>query len=190
MSIKMPDTQEVVAYIDGGSRGNPGPAAYGVAVCNAQGARLASFSKFLGRATNNVAEYQGLLAALDYAIERGHTRLKVISDSELLARQITGQYKVKNPDLKILHERARRLIEQLDSFSIQHVLREKNREADRLVNEALDAGEAKKASSAPDPPTPQSLATSATCRQGVLKLDQALPLAEGKEISVEIRRRK
>jgi len=188
--MKMPVTQEVVAHIDGGSRGNPGPAAYGVTVCDAQGAHLASFSKFLGRATNNVAEYQGLLAALDYALERGHARLKVISDSELLARQITGRYKVKNPDLKILHGRARSLIEQLDSFSIQHVLREKNREADRLVNEALDAGEGKKASPAPHPPAPQSLRASATYRQGVLKLDQTLPLDEGEEISVEIRRRK
>lgn len=140
----MPENQEVVAYIDGGSRGNPGPAAYGVVVRDAEGAHLASFSKFLGRATNNVAEYQGLLAALNYAREHRYSRLKIVSDSELLARQITGQYKVKNAGLKPLHERARTLIGQFAGFSIQHVLREHNREADRLVNEALDAAEATK----------------------------------------------
>jgi ribonuclease HI len=144
MPVEIPETQEVVAYIDGGSRGNPGPAAYGVVVCNAKGAHLASFSKFLGRATNNVAEYEGLLAALGYAQEHRYSRLQVVSDSELLARQINGQYKVKNPGLKILHERARALIGQFAAFSIKHVFREHNREADRLVNEALDAAEAKK----------------------------------------------
>ena len=186
----MPEKREVVAYIDGGSRGNPGPAAYGVVVCNAEGARLASFSKFLGRATNNVAEYQGLLAALGYALEHRHSRLKVVSDSELLARQITGQYKVKSPDLKVLHERARALIAQFDSFTIKHVLREHNREADRLVNESLDVAEAKKQSQAPIPRAPHSLRASATYRQGVLRLDETLPLNEGEEVSVEIRRRK
>ncbi|HVB29180.1 MAG TPA: ribonuclease HI family protein [Terriglobia bacterium] len=190
MSAKVPETQEVVAHIDGGSRGNPGPAAYGVVVCNAEGTRLASFSKFLGCATNNVAEYQGLLAALGYALEHRHSRLKVVSDSELLARQITGQYKVKNPDLKILHERARTLIAQLDSFSIKHVLREHNREADRLANEALDAAGGKKGAQAPRPATPPPLRASATYRQGVLRLDETLPLDEGEEVSVEIHRAK
>lgn len=186
--------KEVVAHIDGGSRGNPGPAAYGVVVSDAEGAHLASFSKFLGRATNNVAEYQGLLGVLNYALEAGHTRLKVISDSELLTRQITGQYKVRNPDLKILHQHARRLIQQFDSFSIQHALREHNREADRLVNEALDREKGRNAPStvaaAPGSPRSEPLRASATYQQGLLKLHQDLPLQEDEEIIVEIRRRK
>ncbi len=186
--------KEVVAHIDGGSRGNPGPAAYGVVVSDAEGALLASFSKFLGRATNNVAEYQGLLGVLNYALEAGHTRLKVISDSELLTRQITGQYKVRNPDLKILHQHARQLIQQFDSFSIQHVLREHNREADGLVNEALDQRKGRNAPSpaaaTPGSPRSEPLRASATYQQGFLNLHQELPLKEGEEIIVEIRRRK
>ena len=177
-----------MVHIDGGSRGNPGPAAYAVVVRNAEGACLASFSKFLGRATNNVAEYQGLVAALSYALEHHYPRVKVVSDSELLVRQLAGQYKVKHPDLKILHERATKLIAQLDSFSVKHVLREHNREADRLVNKALDAAQGKKAP--PAPVTPTSLRASATYEQGVLRLHETLPLDEGEEVSIEIRRAK
>jgi len=190
MSAKVPETQEVVAHIDGGSRGNPGPAAFGVIVHDAEGARLASFSKFLGHATNNVAEYQGLLAALSYALERHYPRVKVVSDSELLTRQINGQYKVKNPDLKILYERAKTLIRQFDSFTIKHVLREHNREADRLANEALDAAEGKKVPYPAGPEAAVPLRARATYRHGVLTLHATLPLAEGEEVSVEIRRRK
>jgi ribonuclease HI len=136
-----PDAAEIpetIAHVDGGSRGNPGPAAYGVTVESAGGAPLAKLSKFLGRATNNVAEYQGLLAALEYALAHHHSRLRVLTDSELMARQIEGRYKVKSPDLKPLFEKARGMILQLDHFSIRHVPREQNREADRLVNQALD----------------------------------------------------
>jgi ribonuclease HI len=134
---------EIVVHIDGGSRGNPGRAAYGVVVEGSNGAPLAAFSRFLGRATNNVAEYQGLLAALEYAQENGHARLRVLTDSELMARQIEGRYKVKSPDLKPLFDRARQMIQRLECFSIRHVPREQNAEADRLVNDALDAGEGK-----------------------------------------------
>jgi ribonuclease HI len=130
---------EIVAHIDGGSRGNPGPAAYGVAIENEDGSPVASLSKFLGRATNNVAEYEGLLAALNFALEHHHPRLRVLTDSELLARQIEGRYKVKSPDLKPLHHKAREMILRLERFTIRHVPREQNREADRLVNQALDA---------------------------------------------------
>lgn len=131
----------VVAHIDGASRGNPGPAAYGVVLENQDGTPLTTLSKTLGNTTNNVAEYQALLAVLDYALEHHIRRLKVLSDSELLALQIQGVYKVKSPDLKPLHERARSAIARLESFSIQHVPREHNREADKLANKVLDAAE-------------------------------------------------
>ncbi len=128
----------IVANIDGGSRGNPGPAAFGVVIRNAQGQVLAKVGDYLGSTTNNVAEYSGLLAALDWAIREKHTSLKVFSDSELLVRQMRGQYRVKNPDLKRLFERAQSLVRKLDLFSIEHVRRNSNRDADRLVNEVLD----------------------------------------------------
>ena len=129
----------VVAHIDGASRGNPGPAAYGVVLEREDGTPLTALSKTLGCTTNNVAEYHALLAVLEYAVEHQIRRLKVFSDSELLARQIQGVYKVKSPDLKPLHERARSAIARLESFSIQHVRREHNREADKLANKVLDA---------------------------------------------------
>lgn len=183
------DTQEIIAHIDGGSRGNPGPAAYAVVVDTAEGTRLASLSKYLGHATNNVAEYQGLLAALDYAIEHNYRRLKIISDSELLTRQINGQYKVRNANLKILHERARVLVAQFDSFCIEHVRREHNQEADRLANEAMDTA-ASKQSSLPRVTNPKLLRATATYHQGVLELDDSLPLLEDEQVDLEIHRKK
>jgi len=130
---------EMVAHIDGGARGNPGPAAYGVVLATAAGKTEKTLSGFLGEATNNEAEYRGLLAALDYAVEHGIRKLRLFSDSELLVRQMRGEYKVKSDGLKPLHQRARELIARLESFRISHVPREQNREADRLVNETLDA---------------------------------------------------
>src|SRR6476620_7210398 len=137
-----PKTPEhhLIAYSDGGARGNPGPAGYGVVIKDETGKKIAALSQYLGHQTNNVAEYQGLIAALEYAIEHGHKALKLISDSELLVRQIKGIYKVKNSVLKDLHARATELIAKLDWFSIEHVLRGKNQEADRLANEAMDNG--------------------------------------------------
>src|SRR5439155_4882447 len=132
---------QIIAHIDGGSRGNPGPAAYAVVLEAADGARLGSFSKFLGRATNNFAEYQGLLAALEYALAHDYRRLRVESDSELLVRQVQGRYKVKSPDLRPLWEQARRMIDRFEAFSIRHVPREQNTDADRLVNKVLDAAQ-------------------------------------------------
>ncbi|HEV2418608.1 MAG TPA: acyl-CoA dehydrogenase family protein [Terriglobia bacterium] len=137
----MPETAPpypLVIHIDGASRGNPGPAAYAVVVKTPDGQPVASFAKKLGTTTNNFAEYQALLAALRYATGSEGRRVSVISDSELLVRQIQGRYKVKSEDLKPLYDEALKLIRQLDSFSIAHVLREKNREADRLANMALD----------------------------------------------------
>jgi probable phosphoglycerate mutase len=126
------------AHIDGGARGNPGPAAYGVVVRGADGKILAELSKYLGNQTNNFAEYSGLLAALEYAQQQNFPALKIFSDSELLVKQMKGQYKVNHPVLRTLFTRAKELAGGLKSFSIQHVLRSYNRDADRLVNEVLD----------------------------------------------------
>jgi GxxExxY protein len=133
-----PSRKEIIAHIDGASRGNPGPAAYGVIVETSAGEHLASISAMIGTATNNAAEYRGLLAALDYALENQYSHLKVLTDSELLARQIEGTYRVRHPDLKPLHEAAREKIGRLQTFAIRHVPREENREADRLCNQTLD----------------------------------------------------
>ena len=130
----------LVAHIDGGARGNPGPAGYGVVIKDQAGRKVAALSDYLGHQTNNFAEYQGLIAALEYALAHGPKTLKVISDSELLVRQIKGIYKVKNAVLKDLHARAKQLISQLDWFSIDHALREHNRQADELANQAMDKG--------------------------------------------------
>ena len=108
------------------------------------GRPVAELSEFLGRQTNNYAEYSGLLAALNYTLRHGFKALKVISDSELMVKQINGEYKVSNPTLKELHARAMKMIDQLNYFEIKHVLREKNREADRLANLAMDRGIEKK----------------------------------------------
>lgn len=135
----MPETlSEITAHIDGASRGNPGPAAIGVVIKHAGGATVTAFGRYLGRVTNNVAEYQALLAALDYARQHGVPRLRVRSDSELMVRQMQGRYKVNSPDLKPLFAKAREWAQRLEHFSITHVPREENREADRLANQALD----------------------------------------------------
>src|SRR5881392_1012281 len=130
----------LIAHTDGGARGNPGPAGYGVVIHDAQGQKVAALSDYLGHQTNNFAEYQALIAALEYAVKHGYKALKVISDSELLVRQIKGIYKVKNSVLQDLHARAKELIRQLNWFSIGHALREHNKEADRLANAAMDKG--------------------------------------------------
>ena len=130
----------ITAYCDGGSRGNPGPSGYGVFIQGEAGETVGELSEFLGVKTNNVAEYSGLLAALGFAIEHGHTHLRVVSDSELMVKQMKGQYRVNSPDLKPLYEEAKRRAGQLKKFEMQHVLRGKNKEADRLANEAMDKG--------------------------------------------------
>lgn len=130
------------AAVDGGARGNPGPAAWGVAILDASGAYLEGRAGFLGRATNNVAEYHALLAALDLAAESGADEVELRADSELIVRQVEGRYRVRHPDLIPLHGRAMDRIGSLRRFRIVHVKREDNREADRLVNLALDRAEA------------------------------------------------
>jgi ribonuclease HI len=138
-----PDSEKlgwITAFCDGGSRGNPGPAGFGVYIQDENGAKVAELSEFLGKKTNNFAEYSALLAALDYALTNGHTQLKAVADSELMVKQIKGQYRVNSPELRPLYEEARRRIARLEGFQIQHVLREKNRRADQLANEAMDRG--------------------------------------------------
>jgi ribonuclease HI len=126
------------ANIDGGSRGNPGPASYGVVIRDARGEIVAKLKKYIGRATNNVAEYYGLIAALDYAQAHAIRALHIESDSELLVKQMRGQYKVKSEELRPLFERAKKMSATFDSFGINHVYREQNKDADALANEALD----------------------------------------------------
>ena len=140
----------VTAFCDGGSRGNPGPAGYGVLIQGEDGAALAELSDFIGIRTNNVAEYSGLLAALEWALANNARELRVVSDSELMVKQIKGQYSVKSPDLKPLYEEAKRRAAKLGRFEMQHVLRGKNKEADRLANEAMDRGTGRSAK--PDAP--------------------------------------
>jgi ribonuclease HI len=135
-----PPEHYLIAHSDGGARGNPGPAGYGVVIQDEAGRKVATLSQYLGHQTNNFAEYQGLIAALEYAVEHEHKALRVISDSELLVRQIKGIYKVKNSTLQELHGRAKELIAQMEWFSIDHALREHNREADDLANQAMDKG--------------------------------------------------
>jgi probable phosphoglycerate mutase len=128
------------AHCDGGARGNPGPAGYGALIQDDQGMVLAELSEFLGIRTNNYAEYSGLLGCLQYALDHHHPRLRVISDSELMVKQIQGKYKVNSPDLKPLWQEARNRIAKLEAFEISHALRHKNKDADRLANEAMDRG--------------------------------------------------
>jgi ribonuclease HI len=155
-SFRAPAFDGIVAYCDGGSRGNPGPAGFGVYIQDSTGKVLAELSQYLGTHTNNFAEYSALLAALEFAITHGHKSLRVISDSELMVKQMKGQYRVNSPELRPLYEEARRRVPQLDHFQIQHVLREKNRHADRLANLAMDRGmgRAPAASPAPAPSAP------------------------------------
>jgi ribonuclease HI len=130
----------ITAHCDGGSRGNPGPAGYGAVIEDTGGQVLARLSEFLGIQTNNYAEYSGLLAVLKWALEHGHTQLKVVSDSELMVNQMKGRYKVGSPTLRPLREEARGLTRKLERFEIGHTLRGGNKEADRLANEAMDRG--------------------------------------------------
>lgn len=185
-----PPEHYLIAHSDGGARGNPGPAGYGVVVEDESGKKLAALSEYLGQQTNNFAEYQGLIAALEYALEHGHKALKVISDSELLVRQIKGVYKVKNATLQELHGRAKQLIAQLDWFSIGHALREHNREADRLANAAMDKGTGR-VSAPPPKPSPNIPAAQAefegVVRGGVVRLLKA-ELPDGTRVQVRVKK--
>jgi len=186
------------ANIDGGSRGNPGPAAYGVVIRDAKGEIVAKLKKYIGRMTNNVAEYYGLIAALDYMQSQGIKALRIESDSELLVKQMRGQYKVRSPELQPLYERARKMAAALESFRIDHVYREQNREADALANQAMDEVEsaAPKSAKLAAIPTPKSEPRGpvgevrkirARFRSGVLYLLEDVDLPDGVEVDVLLR---
>lgn len=125
-------------HIDGASRGNPGEAGFGVHVATPDGACVTSLYGYLGRATNNVAEYQALLHGLRYALAHGAERVDVFSDSELVVKQISGAYRVKHPDMIPLHREAKSLLSRFAQARVSHVRREMNKDADRLANQALD----------------------------------------------------
>jgi ribonuclease HI len=169
----------LIAHSDGGARGNPGPAGCGVVIQDEAGKKIAALSQYLGHQTNNFAEYQGLIAALEYAIEHGHKAIKVVSDSELLVRQIKGVYKVKNSTLQELHGRAKELIAELEWFSIDHTLREHNREADELANQAMDKGMGRASSTARVAAPPATNAAGPPEFEGVVE-DGAIKLVKGR----------
>lgn len=175
----------LTAYSDGGARGNPGPSGYGVVIQDRAGKKIAALSEYLGHQTNNFAEYQGLIAALEYAVKHGHKALKVVSDSELLVRQIKGIYKVKNLALKDLHARAKELIAQLEWFSIGHVLRGHNQEADELANAAMDKGMGR--GTRPSSALPGARQEfNGTVRNGKIELQDG-QLPEGTQVQVRIK---
>jgi ribonuclease HI len=180
------------ANIDGAARGNPGPASYGVVIRDGNGELVAKLKKYIGRMTNNVAEYYGLIAALDYAESHGIRALRVESDSELMVKQMQGQYKVKSEDLRPLFERAKKMSMGFESFRIDHVYREQNREADALANEALD-----ETSGAPAPGGPAKAAAvdakpgprwiQARFRSGILYPLEDIDLPDGTEVQIVLR---
>jgi ribonuclease HI len=186
-----PPEHYLIAHSDGGARGNPGPAGYGVVIEDQTGRKVAALNEYLGHQTNNFAEYQGLIAALEYALEQGPKALKLISDSELLVKQIKGIYKVKNPTLQDLHARAKALIAQLEWFSIAHALREHNQEADRLANEAMDRGTGRGArASTPASALPQGFAPQefeGIVRRGKIELVNG-SLADGTRVQIRPKR--
>lgn len=180
------------AQVDGASRGNPGPAAYAVIIRRPDGSVVYQLGKYLGNATNNVAEYFALITALDYCAEHNISRLRVRSDSELLVRQLQGRYKVKSASLKPLHERAVRQSKSFGYFVIEHVPRELNSEADALANAALDrTGEVKSAGVAPKDSAAGSSATMgrtilAQYHNGALHPAEPLDLPEDSTVEITI----
>ena len=188
------------ANIDGGSRGNPGPASYGVVIRDPKGEIVARLKKYIGRMTNNVAEYYGLIAALDWAQSNQVRALRIESDSELLVKQMRGQYKVKSEDLKPLFERAKKMSQTFASFRIDHVYREQNAEADALANEALDevsGGGNRNSKNETRNPASSSPATSlraaepkklkARYYRGLLQLAEPLDLPDDTEVEILLR---
>ena len=131
-------TLPIIAYIDGGSRGNPGPAGYGVSIETGTGTIIDEFTGAIGVATNNAAEYRGLIAALEYFVKHQHSDVIIRSDSQLLTRQMSGRYQVKHPQLRKLHIRAKELEAILGNIEYEHIPREQNQRADKLANVAMD----------------------------------------------------
>jgi len=192
-----PERKAIASYqanVDGGSRGNPGPAAYGVVVRDPRGEIVARLKKYIGKNTNNVAEYFGLIAALDYAQNHGIRALRVESDSELMVKQMRGQYKVKSAELKPLFERAKKMSQAFESFRISHVYREQNKEADALVNQALDETSGPVGGTAAKSEKPAgkdgTMRLVARYKDGVLQPYETLDLPEGTEVEILLRLRK
>ena len=179
------DEKCLVVNIDGGARGNPGPAGYGVVIEDESGKRIDSLSEYLGAQTNNFAEYSGLIAALEYGLKHGYTAIKVRSDSELLVKQIKGEYKVRSEALVDIFREAKELIRKYKSFQIRHVYREQNREADRLANLAMDKGTGRKSIESNE--SPESKEVVGYVRDGVVHfLGGSLP--EGSKVIVRIKK--
>src|SRR5256885_1240747 len=130
--------QTLTLEFDGGSRGNPGPAGIGIVVRAKDGTPLVTLGRFLGKCTNNVAEYRALITVMEEAKKLGARKIIIRGDSELIIRQMLGQYRVKHPDMKLLYEEAQQLIAQFDDAKIEHNLRHKNELADTLANLAMD----------------------------------------------------
>jgi ribonuclease HI len=207
-------TDVFTAEVDGASRGNPGPASYAVIIHRPDGSVVYQLGKYLGRATNNVAEYFALITALDYCATSNISRLRVRSDSELLVRQMQGRYKVKSESLKPLHERAIRQSKGLAYFAIEHIPRELNSEADALANVALDRTDEVSSSgrvitsAVPAAATSRPNSSNATpsliaadsaksgrtirahVKNGALYPNEPLNLPEGSEVEIEIRPKK
>jgi probable phosphoglycerate mutase len=209
----MPTSAVHTAHVDGGARGNPGPAGYGVVIHDADGRKVAELSQYLGHRTNNYAEYNGLLSALRYAIAHQIQALKIVSDSELMVRQMKGIYKVRHPELRKLYDEAQQLTAQIEHVEIRHALREQNQDADRLANAAMDrgrnsprgesaphiqsefssrsaaasrpAGDAAQSTAPRLPATPQEF--EGVVRQGVIELLNG-DLPEGTKVQVRVRR--
>ena len=197
----------LVAHIDGGARGNPGPAGYGVVIEDHAGRRVDEFYEFLGNQTNNFAEYSALLAALEYALHNGYRSLRVLSDSELLVKQMTGEYKVRSAPLQELHRRCKALTREFDWFSIRHIPRAENAEADHLANVAMDkarmaarnAAQSQRSGSAPvsvpaksatgnDKSQPTIMEVEGVVRDGVVELDRNTSIPEGTRVKVRVSR--
>jgi ribonuclease HI len=130
--------KRLTIYVDGGSRGNPGPSGIGVVILDASGKRVKDISKYIGKATNNIAEYNALLYGLEEALIMRADDLIINVDSELVAKQLTGDYRVKDPNIRPLFERAINILKSFNNFEIRHIEREMNKEADKLVNKAIN----------------------------------------------------
>ena len=130
--------KRLTIYVDGGSRGNPGPSGIGVVILDANGKRLKDLSRYIGKATNNIAEYNALLYGLEEALILRADDVIVNMDSELVAKQLTGDYRVKDPNIRPLFDRAINMLKSFNNFEIRHIEREMNKEADKLVNKAIN----------------------------------------------------
>ena len=172
-------TEVLIAHCDGGSRGNPGPAGYGAVIEDKNGRILARLSEYLGKRTNNYAEYSALLGVLAWCLENKQPRIRVVADSELMVKQMKGQYKVNSPDLRPLWEEARRRAGKLERFEIVHTLRGGNKEADQLANDAMDRGMGRAPSNPPAPSSASTSGSSSAPRPAAPKPPQARQVLEG-----------